>query len=116
MSGKLETKLNILIINKTQLHQTYFKEMKDVKIVEQLLKDKQGNITGKVAILLGGLNSDNPKEHMDSAVSKYVEHEPHNQFVEIHLDNPWTRVVIRGINNIEFRDMTDKDSLKSNNE
>ncbi|KGO85276.1 hypothetical protein [Flavobacterium suncheonense] len=90
--------------------------MKDVKIVEQLLKDEKGKITGKVAILLGGLNSDNPKEHMDTAVSKYVGNELHNQFVEIHLDNPWTRVIIRDINSIKFRDMTEEDSIKSNNE
>lgn len=90
--------------------------MKDVKIIEQILKDKQSKIVGKVAILVGGMNSDNPKEFMDSAVSKYVGYELHNQFVEIHLDNPWTRVIIRDINNITFRDMTDTDSLKSNDE
>jgi hypothetical protein len=90
--------------------------MKGVKIVEQLLKDEQSQIKGKVAILVGGMDSENPKEFMDSAVSKYVGHELHNQFIEIHLDNPWTRVVIRDINNIKFRDMTNEDSLKSNNE
>jgi len=90
--------------------------MKGVKIIEQLFKDNEQNVLGKVAILVGGLDSDNPKEFMDSAVGKYVGHELHNQFVEIHLDNPWTRVVIRDINNIKFRDMTELDSLKCDNE
>jgi len=85
--------------------------MDDVKIFEEYLNDDSGNEKGKVAILVGGMNSDNPKEFMDGAVSKYVGRTGHNQFVEIHLDNPWTRVLVRGINDIPFRPMTDQDSI-----
>ena len=87
--------------------------MNDVKIFEEYLKDDNDNEKGKVAILVGGINSDNPKEFMDGAVSKYVGRDGHNQFVEIHLDNPWTRVLVRGINDIPFRPMTDKDSISN---
>ena len=85
--------------------------MDDVKLFEEYLRDNNGNNKGKVAILVGGMNSDNPKEFMDGAVSKYVGRAGHNQFVEIHLDNPWTRVLVRGINDIPFRPMTDQDSI-----
>lgn len=85
--------------------------MDDVKLFDQHLKDDKGNIVGKVAILVGGINSDNPKEFMDNAVSEYVGREGHNQFVEIHLDNPWTRVLVKGINDIPLRQMTDQDSI-----
>jgi hypothetical protein len=85
--------------------------MNDVKLFDQHLKDDKGNIVGKVAILVGGINSDNPKEFMDNAVSEYVGREGHNQFVEIHLDNPWTRVLVKGINDIPLRQMTDQDSI-----
>ncbi len=90
--------------------------MKDVKIFVQQLKDETGNIVGKIVILVGGVKSDNPKEYMDSAINKYVGNEGHNQFVEIHLDNPWTRVLIKGINNIPFRPMTENDSINITNE
>ena len=53
-----------------------------------------------IAILRGGFNSDNPKLYMDNAVSEYVNNTMYNEFVEIFLDNPWIRVIIFGINNI----------------
>lgn len=46
----------------------------------------------------------NPTEIMDNAVSKYVDRVLHNQFIEIHLDNPWVRVVVSGINELNFVD------------
>lgn len=85
--------------------------MKDVKIYDQPLTDKENNVKGKLTILVGGLNSDNPKEFMDNVVSNYVGRTGHNQFVEIHLDNPWTRVLVRGINDLPFREMTNEDSI-----
>lgn len=58
---------------------------------------------GSLAILRGGLNTGNPSALMDAAVSKIVDDKPYNEFVEIHLDNPWVRVVVFGINDLEYK-------------
>lgn len=84
--------------------------MDDVQIFEQLIKVDERTI-GKIAILVGGLNKPNPKEFMDAAVHKYVGSIGHNQYVEIHLDNPWTRVITTGINNLPLRPMLPTDTL-----
>lgn len=61
-----------------------------------------------IAMLRGGFTSDNPKLYMDNVVSEYVEQTMYNEFVEIFLDNPWLRVIIFGINNInEWRKFSD---------
>lgn len=51
-------------------------------------------------MLRGGFGSDNPKYYMDCVVSEYVQQTMYYEFVEIFLDNPWIRVIIFGINNI----------------
>jgi hypothetical protein len=81
--------------------------MNNIEIFEQELKiedktTKKEKTVGKVAILRGGLNSDNPTAVMNDAVSTYVGTNGHNQFIEIHLDNPWVRVVISGINDVDY--------------
>ena len=81
-----------------------------VKIFEQVIK-KRDRPVGKVTILVGGLDRDNPKEFMDQVVQQYVGSVGHNQFIEIHLDNPWTRVVTDCINDVELRDITILDSI-----
>lgn len=85
--------------------------MKDVEIFEQELIGKSKKKVGKVAILRGGLSSDRPISHMNEAVSKYVGQTGYNEFVEITLDNPYLRVVVSGINELEFKKF-DKQSLK----
>ncbi len=74
----------------------------DVKIFEHNLGT--GNVTGKIAILFGGLSASNPKSYMDKVVNEYVGNNPYTQFIDIHLDNPWLRVVISGINELNFDD------------
>mgnify|MGYP006911563909 CR=1 FL=1 len=76
--------------------------MKDVQICEYDLT-KDGKKQGKVAILRGGLHSENPIAHMNSAVSEYVERELFNEFVEIHMDNPWVRVIVSNINELDYK-------------
>lgn len=78
----------------------------DVKIFEHTLGE--GKEGGKIAILFGGLNVNNPKSYMDKVVNEYVGNHAYSQFVDIHLDNPWLRVVISGINNFEFNDFKDQ--------
>lgn len=85
--------------------------MEGVQIFEQFFLVDGRNV-GKMAILVGGLNMPNPKEFMDNAVHHYVGNIAHNQFIEIHMDNPWTRVITTGINELPFRSLQAKDSLK----
>lgn len=67
----------------------------DVEIFEKKLA--QGVY---IAMLRGGFTAANPKLYMDNVVSEYVRDTMYNEFVEIFLDNPWIRVIIFGINNI----------------
>lgn len=76
--------------------------MEDVEIFEQLLKN-DNQVVGKIAIIRGGLNTDNPTGLLNAAVSEYVGNTGYNEFVEIFLDNPWVRVVMSGINEIDFK-------------
>jgi hypothetical protein len=87
--------------------------MEEIQIFEQLLIVDE-KIVGKMAILVGGLGKPNPKEFMDIAVSNYVKDFGHNQYIEIHLDNPWTRLITTGINQLPLRPLTPQDSLGLN--
>ena len=71
----------------------------------------EGVQVGKIAILVGGVDLPNPKEFMDDVVSKYVGTKGHNQFVEIHLDNPWTRIIMDCINDVPLVDLLETDRL-----
>ncbi len=92
-----------LIIEKT-------KNMEKTKIFEQDLCD-QNNCSkhvGKFAVLFGGLDSSTPRAFMDKEVRKYVGDEPYVELVDIHLDNPWLRVIIKGINNLDFKEFEEQ--------
>jgi hypothetical protein len=75
--------------------------MNGVEIFEQPLC-KDGREVGKVAFLRGGLNTDNPMGIMKEAVSEYVNTKGYNEFIEIHMDNPWVRVIVSGINKVNY--------------
>ena len=72
--------------------------MNGIEIFEQEIKNGS-----KVAILRGGLNTDNPTAIMNEAVSTYVGKNGYNEFVEIFLDNPWVRVVVSEINELDYK-------------
>lgn len=83
---------------------------KEIQIFEQLLDDGRGTLS----ILCGGFNQNNPKAFMDGIVSKYVGDRMYNEFIEVFLDNPYLRVIITGINEIDFDEyMDEKHTLKS---
>ena len=73
----------------------------DVEIFEQEIKTKKGQHF-KVAILHGGFTQEYPQEYMDNVVSEYTKDYLHNQFVESHLDMPWVRVILTGINELDY--------------
>jgi hypothetical protein len=81
--------------------------MSNIEIFEQDLT-KNSTKVGKLAILRGGLNTDNPTAMMNLAVSDYVGTTGFNEFVEIYLDNPWVRVIVSGINDLEFKPFTNQ--------
>lgn len=76
--------------------------MNKTEIFENDLMDNNGNLVGKVAILRGSQSHDNTTQFMDNEVSKYVQNEPIKQFIEIHLDNNYYRLVISGINELNY--------------
>jgi len=68
-----------------------------VKIFEQQLSKKC-----KFAILRGGIHSDKPFTFMSEQTLKYVGDTPHNQFVDMTLTDPWTRVIINDMSDLPF--------------
>lgn len=76
--------------------------MSDTEIHQTLLIDSNGKNIGKMTILRGGLDSENPIAYMNNAVRKYVGTNLYNEFVEIQMDNPWIRVIISGICDLEY--------------
>lgn len=80
---------------------------KDIEICEYDLS-KDGKKKGKIAILRGGLNESNPTAYMNEAVSQYVGRNLYNEFVEIHMDNPWVRVIISNINELDYDEFTNQ--------
>jgi len=81
--------------------------MDDVKIFEKEWQADNGS-TNKLAILWGGMSKDNPTQYMNDAVSKYVQHTGYNEFIEINMDNPWVRVIVKDINELKFEDFVDQ--------
>lgn len=77
--------------------------MEDVKIFEHSWTSINGR-PNKMAILWGAMSKDNPTAYMNSAVSEYVQSTGYNEFVEIHMDNPWIRVIVKNINDLPFDD------------
>lgn len=67
---------------------------------------------GTMAILRGGFGNPNPQAYMDSVVSDYVHDHIFNEFIEEHLDTPWVRVVITGINELDYKKYVEKTGLK----
>ncbi|MBO4654848.1 MAG: hypothetical protein J5644_04825 [Bacteroidales bacterium] len=73
----------------------------DVKIKEFPFTGTDGQ-SYKISIMTGGFSSPNPGAYMDEFVRHYTKHSLHNQFLESHLDMPWVRVVVSGINEIPY--------------
>lgn len=68
-----------------------------------------------LAILIGGLTSDNPTQYMNDKVSEYIKGELYNEYIDVNLDNPWVRVIITDINNLteqDFEELNDQTLAK----
>jgi hypothetical protein len=73
--------------------------MSKVKIQESNI-DLTNDRKGKVAILIYRGEED-PVSKLDTAVHQYVGNESHHEFIDINMDNPWVRVILSGINEME---------------
>jgi hypothetical protein len=82
--------------------------MDDVEICIYDLPVQGNGQQGKIAILRGGLGADNPVAYMDEAVSRFVERNLHNQFIEVFLDNPYVRVIVSNINELDYNPFIDQ--------
>jgi hypothetical protein len=69
---------------------------------EQALIQNESEV-GKIAIFRGGMQEEKPLEYIDSLVREKYPQTLLNQFVEIHMDNPWVRLIIIGINELAFK-------------
>lgn len=75
----------------------------DSEIYERDLFDELGHKNAKLAIIRGGLRSDNPISYMEAAVHKYVKNNPYQEFTEIYLDNPWVRLILVDITEFNYK-------------
>ena len=85
-------------------------QFSDVDIVQTRI----GNC-GIVTILRGGWLRSDAKSYMDEVVRQFVENRLHNQFVEVHLDIPQIRIIVEGINEIDFQSISEFNSNLSKN-
>lgn len=75
----------------------------DVDIIQTTIDEGRGIIT----ILRGGWARSDAKTYMDEAVRQFIGNKHINQFIEIHLDVPQVRVIVEGINDIQFVSIRD---------
>lgn len=73
--------------------------------MDLIIEQNIGN--SKIAILKCDEDMPYPKAHMDNWLAKYVEGELFNSFMDIAMDNPYVRVVIKGINDLQWVRLSD---------
>ena len=54
----------------------------------------------KVGILIY-TGAGDPVKHLNEAVQQYVGNQGYNEFIDANMDNPWVKVIIKGINDME---------------
>ena len=70
--------------------------MKDV--IYQELKSKNDAIRVGILMYVG---TGDPIKNLNEAVQYYAGHEGYNEFIDANMDNPWVRVIVKGINSME---------------
>jgi chromosomal replication initiation ATPase DnaA len=77
--------------------------------MEDIIIREINNEENNYRIAIFTYNGDgNPKTHLDNAIRIYANDEGYNQYIDSHLDNPFTRVVIIGLNNIPQEDYAER--------
>jgi hypothetical protein len=72
--------------------------MENIKINHSKFKLKNGGF-GAIAILMYSGSGD-PKKALDDAVRQITNNVNYFELIDANLDNPWTRVVLTGINDM----------------
>jgi hypothetical protein len=86
--------------------------MGKVKIQESEFDLADGG-KGKIAILLY-VGEEDPVGPLDEAVRNYVGHHGYMEFIDINMDNPWTRVIVSGVKDMKQVDFDPKKHKISN--
>lgn len=69
--------------------------------MENILLQELNDIGGRVKVaIFTYIGQQDPIERLNDAVNIYVGHEGYNEFVDANMDNPWVRVIIKGINEV----------------
>lgn len=72
--------------------------MKVKNVIYQEAKTTNNSV--KVGILIYTGEGD-PVKHLNEAVHYYVGTNGYNEFIDANMDNPWVRVIIKGINDMD---------------
>jgi len=73
-----------------------------VKISEHALINSKGEQFGKVAVLKSHYSE--PVSILEAAIKKYVGNNHYYDFIDMNMDDPWTRVIIScDINDNDYR-------------
>ncbi len=70
--------------------------MKDIIYQEGFTNDKKVQIG-----ILMYTGSGDPVKQLNEAVYLYTKNEGYNEFIDANMDNPWIRVIIKGINDMK---------------
>jgi hypothetical protein len=81
-----------------------------VKISEHKFTNSKGDIIGKCAILRSYYPGD-VVEMLNAAVSRYVGNDQYYEFIDINMDDPWTRVIISDMINGDTTDWQTMEGL-----
>lgn len=73
-----------------------------VSIYKHSLNNVAKNKKAEMALLLASPLNPNPKKDIEKALNDYVASDDYCDFVEEWLDNPWLRLVIKGIENLSY--------------
>lgn len=67
--------------------------MKDIIFQETTSSDDKVKV---VILLYTGVGD--PVKYLNEAVHNYVGNEGYNEFIDANMDNPWIRIIVKGIN------------------
>ena len=69
------------------------------------LHNEDDETVGQLHFLFVNPDIQNPSPLMEAALLSVVGNHSYNAFVDSHLDNPWIKIVIIGLNNLQFEDL-----------
>ena len=74
----------------------------EVTVYKHSLDNVKKNKKAEMALLLASPLNPNPRKDIEKELNAYVKNSDYCDFVEEWLDNPWLRLVIIGIENLNY--------------